>query len=131
VKLWIGGEIQADIGDAFRDARSSVERAINAEIETKHYDIPLSAWDVIAIIRDDTDFPEISKYSLKKNDMDFRLAIDHEAFKSGTRLEQQRLVYSMLLRSLSLLREKGISGSGIEHLTSDVIGLGQTQGWSS
>ena len=65
MKLWIGGEICADIADAFREARLVVERAINAAIGSSDYGLELEAWDCIAIIRDDKAFEERVRFSQK------------------------------------------------------------------
>jgi hypothetical protein len=41
MKLWIGGELEADIADSFRDARRSVEKAINDVITANVYSTKL------------------------------------------------------------------------------------------
>jgi hypothetical protein len=128
VKLWIGGEIQADIGDSFRDARNIVEKKINEFLEQITYQIDFSDWDCIAIVRDDNEFKEICKYSLKKQEMDFRLKIDYEQFKNGTADERKLLIFQMLLRSLELLKEKG-AGKSITTFIDDIANLGKTNNW--
>lgn len=129
MKLWIGGEIQADIADSFRDARNSVEKTINSYIRDKRYDLPLSSWDVIAIVRDDNELPETVDYSAKQQEMDFRLTINHEDFKRSGELERERLIYQMLIKSLALLKDKGVASSDIEQLMLDVTAVGNRRGW--
>jgi hypothetical protein len=129
MKLWIGGEISADIGDAFRETRKVVEEAINSVIEAATYRVKLNAWDCIAIIRDDDAFEEIFRYSKGKKDMDFRLRLDHGKFKAAGSLVRQAMLVEMLLSSLSILRERFLSEEGISDLIEDVQSLARGKGW--
>jgi stress-induced morphogen len=130
MKLWISGEIEAAVGDAFRHAMNSVENTINATIESKNYNLPLDGWDCIAILRDDEDFEEVTKYSQKKKDMDFRLKVDYQQFKAGPQLQREKLIYQMLERSLSILKDKGLPSEGLDELQSDIKRVASEHGWS-
>jgi hypothetical protein len=129
VKVWIGAELEADVADSFREARSKVEKTINATLEGKQYDIALNSWDCIAIIRDDKNFPEITKYSPKKREMDFRLKIDYKAFKEGNQLDREKLIFGMLRNSLSIIKANGVFGDGLDNLIADVDFIGKTNNW--
>lgn len=128
MKLWIGGEIQAEVADSFRMARLSVEKTINENLENKNYDILLTDWDCIAILRDDDDFAERTTYSKKKKDMDFRLKIDYSAFTKSDSKQQESLIFQMLQRSISILKQKEV-GFGIDQLIADVSDIGKTRDW--
>lgn len=130
MKLWIGGEICADIADEYRHAQNAVEDAINAVIEGKDYDLELDGWDCIAIIRDDEVFGEITRYSPKRRNMDFRLGIGHTQFKSATPAQREAMIMQMLIRSLALLGEKkGISKEGVENLAADARSIAKQRSW--
>lgn len=126
MKLWIGGEIEADVVDSFCLARMDVEERVNDMIVNKDYGLSLKGWDCIAIVRNDAAFEEIAKYSPKKRDMDFRLIIDYGEFKAADERKQRAMICSMLLRSLSLLQSKAV---GVDDLRSDVMKVVEDQGW--
>lgn len=129
MKLWVGGEISAEVADSFRLARETVEKAINEVIANKSYDVELNAWDCIAILRDDDAFKEIVKYSPKKKEVDFRLKISFEKFRAASGIQRETLIFEMLVRSLELMKEKGVKGQGLEGLIEDVRTVGSTRGW--
>jgi hypothetical protein len=126
MKLWISGEVYADIADEFRVAILEVERRVNDVLADRDYALPLESWDVIAVIRNDSVFTEITKYSRKKRDMDFRLVIDHAEFKSADANQRKSLICDMLLRSLDLLEAKGVS---VERLRNDFREVAASDGW--
>lgn len=121
MKLWIGGEVEAEIADVFRMARNSVESKINNIIQRQHYELPFKSWDCIAIIRNDENFEEIHKFSRKGRDMDFRLKVDCRLFKEGDEHAREQLLYQMLLKSLALLSEKGVHEPDLEQLRTCVM----------
>ncbi|MFH1373988.1 MAG: Imm44 family immunity protein [bacterium] len=131
MKLWIGGEIQADVADAFREARSFVERTVNKKIESRHYDTAFDDWDVIAILRDDDAFEELTRLSKKKRDMDFRLRLGYREFKYGDANERRSMIFKMLCRSIELLATKVADRRGLESLLTDLIKIGQEHGWKA
>lgn len=120
MKLWIGGEIDADVADSFRVVRNRIEAAVNRVTMPKSYDMPLTGWDCIAIVRADDEFPERIHYSPKNGQMDFRLRIDYSKFRTATPREQELMLFTMLLRSLELLAERLPTRVSIEELTADL-----------
>lgn len=131
MKLWISAEYSGDIDDQIRISSNFVEDEINSQIEQKSYDIELDSWDCIAIVmEDDSDYEEITKYSKKRRDMDFRLRLDFDEFVNSSSLGQQKLIYQMLLRSLDLLLEKGANGAGVHAIKKDVELVARKNGWS-
>jgi hypothetical protein len=129
MKLWIGGEIIADVADAFREARKRVEQAINLGLSGKDYNIPISDWDCIVILRDDEEFKEITKYSEKSHSMDFRLKLSYEQFKKGDGMYREKMIFHLLQRSLEILKGKWLSGQGIDKLIDDIKSIGREQKW--
>jgi hypothetical protein len=120
MKLWIGAEMDADVADSFRIARNRVEAAINLVILPKSYDLPVTGWDCIAIIRADATFPERVRYSQKSREMDFRLRIDHARFKAASSDEQELMLFTMLRRSLELLAKRLPSTLKLDELYADL-----------
>jgi stress-induced morphogen len=129
MKLWMSAEFSGDIEEEIRVSSNFVEDTINEVIEAKSYDIELDSWDCIAIIMEDDDFEEITKYSPKKRDMDFRLHISHKEFSNCSSLERQCMFYQMLKRSLNILTDKGANESGVENLILDICDIAKQHGW--
>ena len=120
MKLWISGEVEADIFEKFRVAINSIEHKVNAVIEGKSYFKNLDGWDVIAIIRNDEYFNEITKYSAKKEEMDFRLRVNYLEFKNADDIQTFDMIIIMLNRSLDILIQKGLNKEGIVTLKTDL-----------
>lgn len=122
MKLWLSGEITSEVEDAFFPAMQTVERAVNQVTERTDYGLSLDGWDCIAILRDsnDEDLREITRYSAKRRDMDFRLRLDYERFNNGTPKQRVGQLFDLLFRSLDILDEKGLEASGIALLRADV-----------
>lgn len=129
MKLWMSAEFSGDIEEKVRLSSNFVEDAINNVLEAKNYDIELDSWDCIAIIMEGDDFEEITKYSPKKRDMDFRLQISHKEFSNCSYLERQRMFYQMLERSLDILIDKGANDVGVEKLSLDIFNIAKQHDW--
>ena len=86
MKLWIGAEYSGDIGDVLRLTRNHVEDTLLEYLKDKEYEIKLDSWDVIIVLMEDDSYSERTIYWPSRNDMDFRLKIDYEAFKNGDML---------------------------------------------
>jgi hypothetical protein len=129
MKVWISGEVDSDIGLSFPHALTRVEGLLNEAIASETYDIPLDSWDCIAIIRADDVFPEVTKYSRKRRDMDFRLRVDHAKFLAASPLECEALLFDMLRRSLTILGEKGLAGPELDKLSADATRVATRHGW--
>jgi hypothetical protein len=120
MKLWIGGELEASVADAFRTARISVETAINNLIEGIDAS-EANDWDVIAILRDDEVYGERVRFS-KKDGMDLRLKIPFNEFLQASPDIQKTLIIDMLLRSLEIIGTKYPSAA-IEQVIAAVRGV--------
>lgn len=104
MKLWMGAEVDSEVTDELRIARSQLVPAINsliADIDAQEAD----EWDVIAIIRNDSSFEERVRFS-KKDGMDIRLGINIKDFLAAGDEGRKILLINMLIRSLSILKEK-------------------------
>jgi hypothetical protein len=130
MKLWISGEIDVEVADAYRATRQLVEKAINARLA--EYGGAVNEWAFIGIIRQaglGAGYPEIKRFDTKDRSLEFRLAIDLEAFKSSSDIRRASLLLESLLRSLSIARELTIPGLDIERLEQDVRAVAVENGW--
>ena len=123
--------MSADVADAWRIARNSVEASVNELFPKKEYELPVTQWNCIGIVRDDSSFAERTTFSKKKRSMDFRLSIDHDRFKTASPAIRERIVFEMLLRSLEILRTKAGEAPGFEPLAKDIKQLAIMKGWTS
>lgn len=111
MKLWMSGEIQADIADIYRETRKSVEAEVNRLLSGISLPGTAEKWAVIAIIRaeDYPDYDEIVKKSSGGKVLEFRLKIPHAEFLLASPRQRTRLLFEVLLRSVERMRELGIS----------------------
>ena len=108
--LWMSVEGEAEIADLQRPIRNKIEKQINQWLEKyKYTNDNLNTWDVIIILRDDKNFDEITKYSKKKKETDFRLVVDYNLFKTSNDNQRVNLILDMLIRSLEILKSKGVT----------------------
>lgn len=130
MKLWISGEtaLGSNLND-FIKAFNNIENTINEVIVNRKYDLSLESWNCIAIIRDDDCFKERTRMCNNKTDMDFRLIIDYGTFCKASKAEMEVLIFAMLMRSLSILRTKGLNRKGLDDLEADVNAIGIQHGW--
>lgn len=107
MKLWTSGEVQADIGEAYRELMNLLEKRINLLLEKIEIPEPVVEWAFIAIIRaeDSPDYGEVAKYWRRDKSLEFRLKISHAAFLAGTLKDRVGLVLAALDRSVGMMSE--------------------------
>lgn len=129
VKLWTSGEIQADIGDAFRLARKEVEDAVNTALAAD-YGAGFTGWTLIAIIRevDDPSYAEVKRYR-KKDGFEFRLKLGHATFKAATAQQQRKLIADLVRRSIAEMRTLAAKNVECDRLYADVEAALEAKGW--
>ena len=128
MKVWISGEVDASVGERF-SAMMRVETLRNEALNSQTYDIPLDSWDCIAVIRDDDVFGEITRYSRKKRDMDFRLHIPYAEFIAVSSTQHEAMLFDMLRRSLTILADKRLGGAELDRLAEDATRVAVRHGW--
>ena len=113
MKLWISGEITADVADAYRAARKQVEQSVNEALKSMALRTEMLKWAFIAIIRrdDHPDYREFTKRHLDRKVLEFRLKIDHDKFLVSPPEQQAAMIIEALNRSLQLMPEMGIEES--------------------
>ena len=125
MKLWMSGEIDSDVYDAYRLVRIPLEKQVNDLLSSGNYDGNVDVWAVIPMITkiSDPDYKEISRLSRDRRTAEFRLRIDHDAFLAAVPDEQRRLVLEMLVACvlrMPALRIIGLDGPRLVH---DLRGL--------
>jgi hypothetical protein len=83
-------------------------------------------------------FEERIYYSIKRQNMDFRLRIDPTTFKATDDLGRKKLIFSTLLRSINLLKIKfekvrpklnSKVFEELERLKEDVLNIAKEESW--
>ncbi|HEX6809767.1 MAG TPA: Imm44 family immunity protein [Gemmatimonadaceae bacterium] len=99
MKLWMSGEIDSDVADAYRLVRIPLEKQVNELLSRGNYGGNIDEWAVIPMITRITnpDYKEIARLSKDRRTAEFRLRIPHDAFLAASPAEQRRLVVEMLV----------------------------------
>jgi Immunity protein 44 len=128
MELWMGGEIQVDVGDAYREARNEVEAALK-DVFAGDYGPGLVELAFIGMIDPTSFYPEVKKYSARKKEAEFRLYIDYDAFRSATGLKQRAMICDTVIRAVRLLPEVGATRIDCERLVADILSVAAQKGW--
>jgi len=127
MKLWMTSETESSVADDLRLVRNSVEDDLGSYLFDKNYDLELGSLDCIIILRNDDVFEEITRYSPKKRDMDFRLSINFDTFVSSDFGKRKTLVLETIIRAIDILAtKKSINKEAIQNLRGDVISFGES-----
>jgi hypothetical protein len=128
MKLWMSGEIQADVADAYRHARKTVETEVNRLLAEVSLAEKAKEWAFIAIIREEEspDYDEVVKKSPKGKGFEFRLKIPHAQFLAATPSERVGLILKALSRSVDLMGPLGVS-SDSQALLRDMLARAEQQ----
>ena len=123
--IWIGGELQADIGDPFRFAANEIVAAMNIVLNAQSFGRGFTSLNLIPIILnfEDSTYKEVRRYHKKDRDFEFRLKIPHAVFKAASPLGQRRLVMQNILRAVDEMRKmrvKDVDCDKLEHAIREV-----------
>ena len=131
--IWMSGELQLDIDQPYMAARAEIEEAVNSAISAKEYGGGVVEWALIPIIMDPGKgwvYREIKKYSKAKRETEFRLQIDYKSFRTADDMEQRRLVFAMILRSIEEGRRLNIPVFDLDGFEKDIRDVGIRKGWA-
>jgi immunity protein 44 of polymorphic toxin system len=95
MRFWFSGEVDAEIAEAFRVTRTSVERRLNDALADRAYGTGVTEIALIPIVlgQQFADRPERRLLQRAQGTADYRLHISFEAFRSGDeRCREQFLV---------------------------------------
>jgi hypothetical protein len=130
--LFITAELCEDVSAAFLDARTDVQDVLEAALADQSYGPTVGCWYLIAIIMPgdlSATFPQTQKYRRRQKDIEFRLALDHKAFRKATPTERRRLLCELLLQSVAAAEEMTIRGLDSARLRQDIIATAMERGW--
>jgi hypothetical protein len=134
MQLWMSGELQSDIGEAYRSARKEIESKINEYISSRSYGEGVQKWAFIAIIappRTTQYYPEVRKYWKRDRTAEFRILIDYEAFKRADPPGHRTLIAQALIASLQIATRMNIPNFDPVSLMQDVLNVARVHGWLS
>lgn len=119
LKLWVGGILDADIGDSFRHLRNTLQQAVNTALQDQHYGDALGTWDVVLAVCSRPPREHV-RYNARTKETDIRVVIDHAHFEQASLAERADLLADAVLKSLHRLRGKGLAGVDFDRLQQDV-----------
>ena len=131
MRIWTSGEVMSDVYDSFFVIRKDVEQALNTTVSPQDYGTGVIKWALIYIIMDENDpnYPEIRRYKKRKCEVEFRLKVDHQAFKEGDALAQRKLLAAAVLRSIDLAGELKIADFDTERFKRDIVQTLEKNEW--
>lgn len=109
-------------------------RLLNERLADRDYGSGLeeSGWFLLFVFAAD-DFPgagtERMLYKRASRDLDLRLRVDHEAWRTADADERHRLLYDVARRSFDIMRKKKIPDLDVDRFESDVEEIAHEQGW--
>jgi hypothetical protein len=109
-KFWWSGEVQADVGNAYREAMKVIAAELNRLLDDLSFGEKAAQWAFIAIIRqeDSPDYDEVAKKSSRGKVLEFRLKIPHTEFLSANPSQRIALIFEALSRSVTLMGKLGV-----------------------
>lgn len=131
MQIWTSSEALFDVDKPLNSARKDVEQALNASVGIEDYGGGISKWALIYILLPDNDpnYPEVRRYKKSSGIIEFRLKVDHKAFKQGGALVQRKLLAAAVLRSVDLSVDMTIQKFDAERFKADVIRVFSVNQW--
>ena len=119
LKLWVGGILDADIGDSFRQLRNRLQEKINAALQGQHDGDALGTWDVVLVVSSRPPAEHV-RYNARTKETDVRVVINYDHFAQASVAERGDLLADAVWKSLHRLRGKRINGVDFDRLQHDV-----------
>lgn len=131
MQVWTAAEAMLDIAEPFRSARKVVEKVLNTSLGSEDYGTGVMKWALIYIIMDEDDpnYPEVRRYRKRTHEVEFRLKVDHQAFKEGDVFAQRKLLAAAVLRSIDLSGQLKITDFDAERFKADVVQALKKNNW--
>jgi hypothetical protein len=132
MKIWTSSEAMADLVESLRSARRDVEQALNLSVASEGYGAGVSTWAIIYIVMDEDDpaYTEIRRYNKRAGVMEFRLKVDHRAFKEADPLAQRKLLAATVLRSLDLFDDVRVADFDADRFKRDLTQALRKNQWA-
>jgi hypothetical protein len=122
MRIFISGETDADIGDAYRKLIMEIGPKLKILCGEKSYGEEILEIAIIPTIfspktSDVLQYKERKRYSPKTRAADFRLRIDHQKFKDADEDGKRKLILQNIIDSIRILKtkvKKGFEGDKLE-----------------
>jgi hypothetical protein len=130
MRLWLSGELQNDIALSYTDCARHLRRILRPIVSAAHYGKSVYEWAFIGIVqqRDTALVREGWQFFKPRGLAEFRLRINHKAFKEADELDRSRLIYVALLRSATIAPLLQMDSFDAELFAHDLIDVGVTHG---
>jgi hypothetical protein len=132
MRFWISGEVFHDVDKEYGLATDAVSKALNADLGSVDYGIPVKSWNVIGILLPPSipGFEEVRRYEPDKREVEFRLRLYYPLFQAAESPEERQwIIFKMILRSVDLFRQMADLPSEIDKFRSDILAVGRKHGW--
>jgi Immunity protein 44 len=131
VRVWTSSEALIDVDEALNLARKDVEREVAKSLASKNYGSGVSKWALIYILLPENDpkYPEVRRYRKRTRVVEFRLKVDHQAFKEGGAIAQRKLLAAAFLRSIDLSGSLPIEDFDRTRFKADVVQVFERNNW--
>lgn len=110
-----------------------IEAIIKSEFSERDYGAGLREWFLMFVLLSPETpghgAPERVMYKKKAKDLDLRLNLDFEKFKTGDSESRRQLIVGCMLRSLDIMVDKKIPDFDAESLRSDFSAIAAKEGW--
>ena len=124
MKFWFGGEVDAEIYDAYRTVRDRLEKRLNTICGTRAYGPDLTEIAIIPMILRPqflSDSRERRLWQRKDCSADYRLIIDFDAFSRGDDARREELLLENVLAAIADLKRKIGPDFAADQLVADIL----------
>ncbi len=132
MRFRMSGEVDRVVGRAFFETRKWLNEVLEASLNERDFGDGLVEFAFIPMIlgpNSPTDYKEVKRYNKRQKTCEFRLIVDHNAFRDGTPKERAGLLCQSLLRAISLLGTMQTVDIDLPALEAAVTSTARTQGW--
>jgi hypothetical protein len=126
VKFFISGEIDAQVYDLYPPVRQLVEQRLNEALANKDYGPALRRIGIIPIIMRpewEVGYKERKLFQRKQHGADYRMYIDFEQFRLGSREVRVQLLLENIIVAIEDLQRKAGRGFNGGALVDDILVL--------
>jgi Immunity protein 44 len=124
VRIFFSGEIDADVADEYREVRKAIESNLNSVLGDQSYSSVLDSIAIVPILlgpRFSGSQKERRLLQRSKKSADYRLIIDYDAWRTGSRDERDRLLIRNLLEAVDDINRKFKGAFDGTRLRSDIL----------
>jgi hypothetical protein len=124
---------EGSLGEKAQEIYYPFSQRLKDHLKDRDYGPGLPQWFLMFVIigpkTPGHDAPDRVLYKRKANELDMRLRLDFQAFKSGDRPQRQALLLDCMLRSLDLMAKKKVQNFDAAALKPDFEDFARKAGW--